>query len=268
MSKPPATRRIVLCLMFLGGAAAAQDPAPDVGAQVFSQKCIGCHTIGGGMLAGPDLLGMIERPRADVETAVERMSKSVGPMTPEEVQVLTDLLMAEDAAARVQGEQERAILTATAALEPADAAAGKALFHGARPFASGAVACAACHRAEGRGGNLAVPLEDSFARLGHASLASVCEQPAFPAMRAAYAKKPVSKQETLHLVKYLESLPAEPAPAGAVPVGWAGSLLAVGALAGVGFAYRRRPGGTVRRRLIQETTAGTRRGRIAQGRKA
>lgn len=258
-------------LIAVCASAAAQEAAPpapaeaDVGAQIYALKCAGCHSIGGGALNGPDLIGVADRAEEDVRAAVQRMSKSVGPMTPEEVQVLTELLMSEDAAARVQKEQERSILAKTAALEPADAKVGEALFHGRQSFSGGGLSCSACHQAGGRGGSLAVPLEDAFKRLGQASLMSACEQPAFPAMRVVYANRPVNKQESLHLAKYLESVSGTPAEPGVVPIGMAGPAGAVVGLVGVGLAYRRRPGGTVRKRMVQETLAGTRRGRGAEG---
>ncbi len=256
-----------ICLALSTGAwgQVEEPPEPDAAAQVFAQKCIGCHTLGGGPLSGPDLIGVAGRPRADLEAAIIRMEKSVGPMTEAEVALLADLLQSPDAASRVEAEHRRASAAEAATLEPADAAVGRALFHGTQPLARGGLACAACHRAEGRGGTLAVPLEDAFQRMGYASLVSASEQPAFPAMKAVYAPRPVTKQEAVHIVKYLESLPPEPAPARSHPAGWAGAVGALGALAAVGMVYRHRPGGTVRARLVRESLAGTRR---VPGRKA
>jgi len=182
----------------------------------------------------------------------------VGPLTPEEVGVLSDLLMSPDAAARVQGAQEAVQVQEAALLEPGDAGIGRALFHGQRALSSRGLSCSACHAVEGRGGNLAVPLDDVFARLGEGSLMSATEKPAFPAMRAAYVNHPVAKQEAVHIARYLESLEQNPVPAGANPVGWAGLAGAAVALAAVGLIYRHRPGGSVRTRLVREAMAGTR----------
>jgi mono/diheme cytochrome c family protein len=36
-------------------------PVPQEGARLFQENCVSCHTIGGGRLVGPDLLGVVER---------------------------------------------------------------------------------------------------------------------------------------------------------------------------------------------------------------
>ena len=39
--------------------------AAETGEQVFQKKCVGCHTIGGGKLVGPDLTGVTSRREED-----------------------------------------------------------------------------------------------------------------------------------------------------------------------------------------------------------
>jgi mono/diheme cytochrome c family protein len=234
--------------------------AADLAVQLFQRKCIGCHTIGGGALSGPDLKPVATWPRAPLETAIIRMEKSVGPLSPDEVARIADYLLAPDAAERLKSEQERVAMQQAATLEPASPGTGRALFHGERAFAQGGMACSACHVAGARGGTLAASLTDSGTRLGEASLMSTIESPGFPIMRAIYTHHPVSKQEATHLVAYLEELSQEPArQAAAIPLHAIGLAGALAFLASVGWLYRRGPAGT-RARLVAMSRSKTRRG--------
>ena len=224
----------------------------DAGAQIFMQKCVGCHTVGGGALTGPDLKATQTWPRQNLEPAIIRMEKNVGKLKPEDVQTLANLLLAPDAAARIAEEQKRIAKRQMAKLEPANAAAGAALYFGKTPLVNGGLSCASCHAVNGRGGNLAADLTGSFAKLGEVPLASTIEGVTFPLMQAAYAGKPITKQETLHLVKYLETAPAQ-APRGMkVPPLHAAGIVGAGlAVSGLSSYYRRRNRG-VRATLVQD----------------
>lgn len=235
-------------------APAAETPAErsDAGAQLFMQKCAGCHTVGGGALTGPDLKATQTWPKQNLEPAIVRMEKNVGKLKPEDVQVLADLLLAPDAAARIAEEQKRIAKQQMAKLEPANAAIGQALFFGHKPLANGGLSCAACHAVNGHGGNLAADLTGSFAKLGEVPLGSTIEGVTFPLMQAAYADRPITKQETMHLVKYLETAPSQ-SPAGmkVPPLHAAGVVGAGVAVTGLMSYYRRRNRG-VRAALVQD----------------
>lgn len=242
----------------LEGTSYAQDTAPppsaapvsDAGAAAFLRACAGCHTIGGGALSGPDLKPASAWPRNNLLDAIRRMEKNVGPLTDEKVNVFADLLASADAAARIKSEQDHLALQQTAKLSPASAAIGEQLFLGHRSFSNGGPACVACHQAKGRGGNLAIALEDAFTRLGEAPILSTCENPGFPVMRAVYGAHPVSKQEATHLVKYLETVSQTPAARRMVPIEGVGFVAAMGFLALAGRGYRDRLRGT-RARLVK-----------------
>ena len=247
-----------------GAAAATGVPTADTGAQAFTKSCAGCHTIGAGALSGPDLKATASWPRQNLFDAVKRMEKNVGPMSDDLVNGLTDFLLSPDAADRLKAEQQRVALAQAAKLDPASAATGERLFHGVQPFSNGGLACAACHQAGSAGGNLAISLEDAFSRLGEAPLLSTCENPGFPLMRAAYANRPLIKQEAVHLVKYLESVSQKTTPAKTFPlhgIGMAGALVL---FAGLGHLQRGRLLG-VRARLV--SGALRRRQREAAGRR-
>lgn len=240
----------------LAGLLAAGDPpaapgGPDRAARIYLDRCAGCHTVGGGMRSGPDLLASTAWKPADLTVAVKRMEKNSGPMSDADVAALVEFLKDPSVRDRITSEESRAALKAAASLEPASAALGRDLFHGVRAFRNGGASCASCHDFGGGGGSLAVPLTTVHARLGGVALASAIEQSAFPIMRPVYAAHPVTKQEAAHLVAYLAQPPAQPAPD--PPLGLAalaGSGLFVAALAVVGS--RRRIG--TRARLVSEAT--------------
>jgi len=231
-------------------------PQQDLAADFFLSRCAGCHTIGEGVLTGPDLAPATEWPAADLTKAVERMEKNVGPMSDEQVAALVELLEDEDVKPRLSAARERQVAEMAATLEPPSPEIGEALFHGRRPFAAGGLACASCHHAGGAGGNLAVDLTQAASRLGEQALIAAAETPGFPLMRAAYSGHPVSRQEAVHVAAYLEEVDQDaaagrPVAAGTVPpVGWWGGAAAAIVLASLSVVYRGRNRG-VRARLVR-----------------
>jgi mono/diheme cytochrome c family protein len=244
---------------------AAPEPAPvaaaetpDASAVAYMQKCMGCHSIGGGALSGPDLKNSAGYPRQTVVDAVKRMEKNVGPLSDTDVASLTDFLLDPKAGERLQAYQQMAAMQEAASLEPPNAAIGRDLFLGSRGFQNRGLACAACHQAGGRGGNLAASLEDSFTRLGEPSLMATSQSPGFPVMRAIYADRTVTKQEAMHLTKFLEEISAEPAPPANVPLHVAGVAGTVAVMLLLGGATHKRAAGT-RKRMVAEAQRRTNR---------
>jgi len=252
----------------------AGEPAPvpeaDPAADFFISRCAGCHTVGGGELTAPDLLPSTGWPEADLTLAVERMEKNVGPLTEEQVRDLVGLLESPQVQPRIAAARERQVAEMAATLEPPSPRTGRALFHGEEPLTHGGMPCAACHRAEDYGGNLAVDLTDAYARLGESALLSASESPGFPLMKAAYRIHPVTRQEAVHLVAYLEWVSpeedrdaeseAEPGAAAAgPPVGTCGTVLAALVLLTLAFplarsrSRRRLAGRGVRAELVKKS---------------
>lgn len=235
----------------------AAEPAPvaappvDAAAAAYAMKCMGCHTIGGGVLSGPDLKNSAGYPRQTVIDAIKRMEKNVGPLSDADVTLFTDFLLAVDAAERLAAHREQVQMREAASMAPPDARIGEALFFGRTAFANGGAACSACHQAGGQGGNLAVSLEDAFTRLGAQPLQATTEAPGFPVMRAIYTPIPVTKQEAMHVVKYLEEVSARPAPPARVSLHLAGVGGTVLMLVLLGRSTRRRVAGT-RARLVAD----------------
>ena len=245
-------------------------PEEDPVADFYVARCAGCHTVGGGELTAPDLLPSTGWPEADLTLAVERMEKNVGDLSREQVDDLVDFLKGPEVQARIAAARERQVAEMAATLEPPSPRTGRDLFHGEEPFARGGMPCAACHRAGEHGGNLAANLTDAYARLGESALLSASESPGFPLMKAAYEDHPVSRQEAVHLVAYLERVsPEKPSDedgetegagaAGGPPVGTWGTALAALVLVTLAFplarsrSRRRLAGRGVRAELVKKS---------------
>lgn len=250
------------------GETAEPVPEQDPVADFYLARCAGCHTVGGGRLTAPDLLPSTGWPEADLTLAVERMEKNVGPLTEEQVRDLVDLLKSPRVQPRIAAARERQVAEMAATLEPPSPRTGRALFHGREPLTHGGMPCAACHRAEDHGGNLAADLTDAHARLGESALLSASESPGFPLMKAAYGDHPVTRQEAVHLVAYLEwvspeedrdaETEAEPEAAAGPSVGTWGTVLAALVLLTLAFplarsrSRRRLAGRGVRAELVKK----------------
>ena len=221
--------------------AAAAAPSEDLAAARFATTCAGCHSLTGAKLTGPDLTPATAWPLDALRIAVRRMEKNVGPLAPTQVDSLAVLLRAADFRPRVKAAQERIQARFRASLAPADAAVGRALFHGDRPLRNGGLACAACHALNGEGGRLGPDLAGAAARLGgEGPLTSAIEKTAFRVMAPHYGLHPVTAQEALHLGRYLAGVgPASVAAAGPtfVPMGAGAALAGMSALT---LWYRRR----------------------------
>lgn len=234
-------------------AAPVTAPRVDAAAVAYAMKCMGCHTIGGGVLSGPDLKNSATYPRQTVLDAIKRMEKNVGPLAESDLTLMADFLLSPDAAERIVAHREQQQLREAAAMAPPNAELGKALFFGSTSFSNGGAACGACHQAGGRGGNLAVSLEDAFTRLGAQPLQATAESPGFPVMRAIYTPLPVTKQEAVHLVKYLEEVARNPAAPSQLPLHLAGVGGTVLVLALLGKSTVKRVAGT-RARMVAEAS--------------
>lgn len=232
-------------------AVVAEEVPADTAAIAFMMKCMGCHTLGGGALSGPDLKPTAGWPVNNLRDAVIRMEKNVGPMSQEEIETFTQYLLDTEAANRLAAEQQRAALQQAASMEPGSAEVGAALFMGQRPFQNGGLSCASCHQAAGKGGNLAVSLEEVFTRMGEVPLISACEKPGFPVMRTIYAQAPLSKQEAVHVVKFLEEVSVEPQAAATVPLHLIGLIGGVLVMVLLGKSTSKRAAGT-RARMVAE----------------
>lgn len=187
---------------------------PDVIAGRFAVMCAGCHSLTGASLSGPELTPSTGWPLEQLKIAIKRMEKNVGPLTDDQVTAFAEFMKAPNIRERLKAEQERLQAQFIARMAPADPAVGQALFRGTEPLRNGGLACAACHSAEGAGGNLGGDLTGIFAKMGgETPLVSAIEQASFKVMAPHYKRHPVTRQEAMHLAKYFSALdPKKAAP--------------------------------------------------------
>ncbi|MGZ8833336.1 MAG: c-type cytochrome [Thermoanaerobaculia bacterium] len=235
---------------------AAQNPATaEKGAHLFLEKCSLCHSVGGGDLAGPDLIRATQWPAGQVRVAVHRMEDNVGPLTVDEVEALVALLKNPSVKELIAAAESPQVSAKTVEIERGSPQIGRRLFFGNDRFANGGTACFACHAVGGRGGNLAADLTLVRARLGQSALLAVATQPAFPLMKAAYSKRPITEQEAFHLDAFLKESGTTAKAGAQLPEGTdtlhgAAAGVAVFVLAGVGLILRTRRAG-VRSRMVR-----------------
>jgi len=224
--------RLAWILLATGGAAAllvpiapagAQDPS--VGEQTYIATCSGCHGVDGSGSPGvfPPLADNPNALDTAYVTDVIRDGLS-GPITVEGV----DYDSAMPAFGRLSGTEVADIVAflATNFQEPdtdgpgttvppgpitppsgGDADRGEDLFVGATYLANGGPACAACHKAGGRGnlgGSSLGPDLTGVVELygGTDGLMAVIAAPAFRVMNEVYADTPLTEQETADLAAF------------------------------------------------------------------
>ena len=219
--------------VFLATSLRAQD-----GEQLF-QQCKACHSIGQGKLLGPDLLdvskkrdaawvknfikssqSMIKGGDSDAIAVFEEFNKLIMidyPLPEADIDAIVkyiDSFSTPDAEEDVEASAADSI----AALEKEDylahidtddnEARGKALFEGYLEFKNGGASCISCHHVnadEGvQGGLLAKDLTHSFSQIGGlAGIKGMIEFPAYPAMKDAYTKAPLTEDESVQLQVFL-----------------------------------------------------------------
>jgi mono/diheme cytochrome c family protein len=221
-------RRVAALVVVAFGAFLAAGSAlaqlPDEGQAIFEQKCVGCHTIGGGQLVGPDLEGVIGRLGADEVRAFMLAPGDVRPGT-----AMPDLGLSDAEADALVAYLDAAEGGSPPATEPppapiaGDAALGKNLFTGSDRLENGGPPCLSCHSVAGigalGGGALGPDLTQAYAKYGGAQgLASVLQAIAFPTMQPIYADQPLTAAEVESLVAFLADAPAAERPAGSVGI--------------------------------------------------
>lgn len=207
----------------LGARAAPATQGADQGRELFAQRCASCHTIGGGQLVGPDLLGVTEaRDAAWLERWIvepDRVLAEGDPIAAELLAAFNGVPMPNMA---VTPAEARAIMVylaaagatpAPAAPAPApaapvgDPALGQQLFTGQTLLANGGTACISCHNVSQvgvmGGGSLGPDLSHVAARYGEAGLTAALTGLPFPSMQGVFAARPLTPEEVQHLQAYL-----------------------------------------------------------------
>jgi len=242
---------------FLGYAAAAAAPPPEQGAlgeEIYMDYCAMCHEPDGAGI--PDVAPpLIANPRVEDAAYLEKVIREglAGPLEFEGVRIefddemppfddLTDAEI-ESAVAFVLSafvSSPGIAPVATTAPEPITPGAteiGKDLFLGRQPLQNGGPACIACHTA-GTHGNLGghglgPDLTDLYSRFVERTATAVRNAPS-PVMRPVYGDKPVTDEETGHLLAFfIHAAEQEQADGfdGLLGLGLAGALLLFGVMA-------------------------------------
>lgn len=213
------------------------------GQVIFEQKCIGCHTIGGGKRVGPDLKDVLLRrdeewiksfiadPNKMYETdpVAQQLLKEYNNvrmpflgLSPDQVNAVVEYLRAPGAL-----PTNPALVSA-----PGDPEAGRLLFTGEIALAKGGPACIACHSVSGvaslGGGTLGPDLTHVVQRLGEQGLNAALKNIAFPTMQGPFANNPLTDKEIADLAAYMKSADQTLPPVAAIqPGAVSGSTLTV-----------------------------------------
>jgi len=222
---------IVLLLFTITATASFDWQTADEGQQIFQQKCTSCHTIGGGILVGPDLQGVTGlRERVWLQEFILDPNSKFDSGDPIALQLLQEfnnikmpnmaltaadvdsvLLFLESSSGAVQP-------SAPPATEVGAAGAGQHLFTGQTQLANGGTACNACHSISGSGlldgGTLGPDLTQVLTRYGEPGLMAAISTINFPTMIGIFGTKPLTQQEAADLVAYFKETNAQPALAG------------------------------------------------------
>lgn len=228
-------RQIKMMLVFLVSvvvfpklAASAMDPA-----QEFNKRCSSCHTIGGGILKGPDLKGVTERRSMDwLVKFVKSSDAMIQAKDPEAVKIynqfnqidMPDTKLSEDEIRMVlefigSGQPSQVAVKSKSALDatPSDIASGRDLFMGARPLANGGPACVSCHSIGSHGplggGTLAKNLSNVYSNYKDDGLSTALKNVGFPIMSEVYGKQKLTDDEVFQIKSFLyESDKVGPSP--------------------------------------------------------
>lgn len=216
----------------LFGPAGASAASP--GEQLFSERCSGCHSIGGGKLVGPDLEGVVGRLGAEAVAAMIRDPQQQRPGS-----AMPDLGLSEaEVAALVTFLTGGATPPPAAPSRPAagDADRGRNLFEGSARLENEGPPCLSCHSIAGigslGGGQLGPDLTGAWVKYGGAKgVASALATLPFPTMTPIFSGRPLTKAEQADLAAFLERASTSQRPGSSawklLLLGAGGAVLAV-----------------------------------------
>lgn len=264
-------------LLFAGFLFSLQPLQAADGQSLFASKCSGCHTVGGGVLVGPDLAICVKRQASDLAASVKAMEKSAGPLTDDEVTALVKYLQGgassssssssenqNETLAQATGQGPMAleaddkttagngaavvagpkVPTSESLVDKASVDKGRRLFFGEVAFSKGGLSCIACHQSEAGnsladgGSNLGPDLALIGKKMPYQALVAACEKAPFKIMRTTYEASPLTRQEAQDVAAYLSTLKGEQSAASISSVSVAAALLAASVMLAIAFGYR------------------------------
>jgi len=201
------------------------------GEEIFRKTCSACHTVGRGVLIGPDLAGVTDRRSeewilqfvtssqtmvkagdADAVAVFEEFNKIQMPdqaLSSTEFQQLLEYIVANSPDASASSDEEAELVEVAPFIPPTqeEIEHGGALFAGRTTFSNGGPSCISCHHATNNdgyiGGILAKDLTKVHERMGDAGIKALLTSPPFPAMTSAYEDNVLEEQEISDLAAYL-----------------------------------------------------------------
>lgn len=231
------------------------------GKQIFDQSCSGCHTIGGGVLIGPDLKDVTQRRDPQwIKNFVTDPAKMVA-SDPTAQQLRQGFNITMPTLGLTVDQIDRLV---TYLSNPGAAPAGPAApafplgvgssldgmqeFIGEIPLTYGGPPCIACHTVSGAallgGGSLGPDLTHVIQRLGEQGVAAALQTIAFPTMTGPFLNHPLTYQEQANLVAFLKAADLNQPPVPVVTPGavtmntlWVFSIGLAGALLLFGLLY-------------------------------
>lgn len=221
---------LILATAMAGGLLLVPGTAQADGETTFQTICVACHTIGGGRLVGPDLQDVRSRHSDEwMIQFVQHSQQMVNDGDPAAVaifeeyaqvpmpdQPLTDAEVIEVLDYITEtGGGEAAAPVEYAQATPEQVVVGQELFEGSARLTNGGPPCNSCHDVANDavigGGILARELTTVFGRLGEPGVRAILNNLPFPVMEQAYDGKPLTDEEVVSLVGFLQKADAEQA---------------------------------------------------------
>jgi len=242
---------IILIGLYTQTAASPSPQSSSEGQDIFEQKCISCHSIGGGVVVGPDLDGVLDRRDRDwvikFISAPDQMLAAGDPIATDMLAEFNsipmpnlDLTETEIEALLILFEGGESVAQAATSLPVGDTSRGEAIFAGGQALEDGGTPCIACHTVGDvgsfGGGNLGPDLTHAYQRFGETGLTSAIQNIAFPTMQGVYSDKPLTNQEVADLLAFFTAVDTQDGEGAAkrvTPLFWAAGVLSAGVLFGV-----------------------------------
>lgn len=239
------------------------------GESLFKERCLACHTIGGGPGVGPDLADVVaRRDRAWLSRWIHEPDKMLATNDPIAAALLKEyknvpmpnMALTEGQVAALIAYLERpgadVVALPQAALPAGDAAHGRALFTGASQLANGGPPCMSCHSIAGLGalggGALGPDLTGAYATYGGDSgLAAFLESMPTVTMNAVWAGQPLSSGERDDLRAFLQEASVAQRPPEAVWLLVGLSVVGLALMLGLAQLIWRKRLVSVRRAMVQ-----------------